>query len=89
MHDVAAKLLGFPRAIAHGMWTKARCLAALESRLPAAYAVEARFRTPVLLPSTVTFGAEDEAGATGAIRFAVRAARDGAPHLDGRIEPAT
>jgi acyl dehydratase len=85
MHDVPAKLLGFPRTIAHGMWTKARCLAALESRLPRAYAVEARFRKPVLLPSTVTFGAEDDD--SGAIRFAVRAARDGAPHLDGRISP--
>jgi acyl dehydratase len=85
IHDMAAKLLGFPRTIAHGMWTKARCLAALESRLPAAFAVEARFRKPVLLPSTVTFGATDEDG--GAIRFDVRAARDGAPHLDGRISP--
>jgi MaoC like domain len=85
MHDVPAKLLGFPRTIAHGMWTKARCLAALESRLPRAFAVEARFRKPVLLPSTVTFGAADEDA--GAIRFAVRAARDGAPHLDGRISP--
>jgi MaoC like domain len=85
MHDMAAKLLGFPRTIAHGMWTKARCLAALESRLPRAFAVEARFRKPVLLPSTVTFGATQEDG--GAIRFAVRAARDGAPHLDGRISP--
>ncbi len=85
MHDVPAKLLGFPRMIAHGMWTKARCLAALESRLPRAFAVEARFRKPVLLPSTVTFGAADEDG--GAIRFAVGAARDGAPHLDGRLSP--
>jgi MaoC dehydratase-like protein len=85
MHDVPAKLLGFPRTIAHGMWTKARCLAALESRLPRAYAVEARFRKPVLLPSTVVFGAADEEG--GAMRFAVRAARDGAPHLDGRLSP--
>jgi acyl dehydratase len=85
MHDVPAKLLGFPRTIAHGMWTKARCLAALESRLPRAFAVEARFRKPVLLPSTVTFGAVDEDA--GAIRFAVRAGRDGAPHLDGRISP--
>ncbi len=85
MHDVPAKLLGFPRTIAHGMWTKARCLAAFESRLPRAFAVEARFRKPVLLPSTVTFGAADEDG--GAIRFAVGAARDGAPHLDGRLSP--
>jgi len=84
MHDVAAKLLGFPRTIAHGMWTKARCLAALENRLPASFGVRARFRKPVLLPSTVTFGSVEDDGAT---RFAVRAARDGAPHLDGRFEP--
>jgi acyl dehydratase len=86
MHDMPAKLLGFPRTIAHGMWTKARCLAALENRLPDGFGAEARFRTPVLLPSTVTFGSASEDG--GATRFAVRAARDGAPHLDGRIEPA-
>ena len=84
MHDVPAKLLGFPRTIAHGMWTKARCLAALENRLPASFGVRARFRKPVLLPSTVTFGSVEDDGAT---RFAVRAARDGAPHLDGRVEP--
>ena len=84
MHDVPAKLLGFPRTIAHGMWTKARCLAALENRLPASFSVRARFRKPVLLPSTVTFGSVEDDGAT---RFAVRAARDGAPHLDGRLEP--
>ena len=84
MHDVPAKLLGFPRTIAHGMWTKARCLAALENRLPASFGVRARFRKPVLLPSTVTFGSAEDDGAT---RFAVRAARDGAPHLDGRVEP--
>ena len=84
MHEVPAKLLGFPRTIAHGMWTKARCLAALQNRLPGAFAVAARFRTPVLLPSTVTFGSAEDDDA-GTIRFAVRAARDGAPHLDGRI----
>jgi acyl dehydratase len=87
LRDVPAKLLGFPRTIAHGMWTKARCLAALESRLPRAFAVEVRFRKPVLLPSTVTFAAADEDDGT-AIRFAVRAARDGTPHLDGRVAPA-
>jgi acyl dehydratase len=84
MRDAAAKLLGFPGTIAHGMWTKARCLAALENRLPASFSVEARFRKPVRLPSTVTFGSADDGGA---MRFAVRAARDGAPHLDGRVEP--
>jgi MaoC like domain len=36
LHDLAAKALGQPGAIAHGMWTKARCLAALEGSLPEA-----------------------------------------------------
>ena len=31
---IGARLFGFPRPIAHGMWTQARCLAALPSRLP-------------------------------------------------------
>ena len=85
MHDLGAKLLGFPRTIAHGMWTQARCLAALERGLPGAYTVTARFRRPVLLPSRVTFGRAEEAD--GATRFAVHAARDGTPHLEGRVTP--
>ena len=28
LHPLTARLFGFPRAIAHGMWTVARCLAA-------------------------------------------------------------
>ena len=39
IHPLTARLFGFPSAIAHGMWTKARSLAALEGRLPDAYAV--------------------------------------------------
>jgi hypothetical protein len=68
MHGLAARALGFPRAIAHGMWTKARCLAALQR--PDAFTADVRFRKPILLPSTVTFGEADG-------RFAVHG------HLDG------
>jgi acyl dehydratase len=50
MHSVPARLFGFPGKIAHGMWTKARCLAAFDGRVPAAYAVEAEFRSPLLIP---------------------------------------
>lgn len=84
MHALTAKPLGFPRAIAHGMWTKARCLAALESRLPDAFAVEVRFRKPILLPSRVAFatGAQGEE-----IDFAVRDPKHGTPHLEGRVAP--
>jgi acyl dehydratase len=83
MHSLSAKALGFPRAIAHGMWTKARCLAALESTLPDAFAVDVRFRKPILLPARVEFASAADDGGTD---FAVRDAKRGTPHLDGRIE---
>jgi hypothetical protein len=85
MHALTAKPLGFPGAIAHGMWTKARCLAALEGRLPDAFAVEVRFRKPIRLPGRVEFlgNAGDEGN-----HFAVRDAERHTPHLDGTVEPA-
>jgi MaoC like domain len=83
IHALSARLFGFPTAIAHGMWTKARCLAALDPRLPDRYAVEVAFKKPILLPATVEFSERAEAGA---IRFAVRGAGKGTPHLDGRID---
>ncbi|MEY9847960.1 MaoC family dehydratase [Streptacidiphilus sp. MAP5-3] len=57
LHPLTARLFGFRRAIAHGMWTKARCLAALEPHLPDAFTVGVDFRTPVLLPGSVRFRA--------------------------------
>ena len=36
LYPLTARAFGFPRAIAHGMWLKARTLAALEGRLPEA-----------------------------------------------------
>ncbi len=83
MHALTAKPLGFPRAIAHGMWTKARCLAALESRLPDAFAVDVQFRKPILLPTRVEFAS---AGNEGRIEFAVRDAKKHTPHLEGSID---
>jgi acyl dehydratase len=84
MHSLTAKPLGFPAAIAHGMWTKARALAQLESRLPESFDVDVRFRRPILLPARVEFASEE---AADEIRFAVRDARKGTPHLDGLLRP--
>ncbi len=84
MHALTAKPLGFPGAIAHGMWTKARCLAALEGQLPDAFAVEVSFRKPIQLPAKVAF-LSDRGG--DEIGFAVRDAKRQTPHLDGRTEP--
>jgi len=85
MHALSAKPLGFPAAIAHGMWTKARCLAALDSRLPDAFAVDVRFRKPILLPARVEFASVAEGER---IAFAVRDAKRQTPHLDGQVQPA-
>jgi acyl dehydratase len=85
MHALTAKAFGFPRAIAHGMWTKARCLAALGPELPDAFTVTAAFRKPIRLPATVAF-AESAADAT--IAFGVRDAKRGTPHLDGLVTRA-
>ncbi|MGB3595301.1 MAG: MaoC/PaaZ C-terminal domain-containing protein [Ornithinimicrobium sp.] len=52
---LAARAFGFPRAIAHGMWTHARALGALEGRLDPRHTVSVEFRKPILLPSTVAF----------------------------------
>ena len=85
MHSLTAKPLGFPGAIAHGMWTKARCLAALQSSLPDAFAVTVRFRKPIMLPARVEFACAEE-GAE--IEFEARDAERGTPHLSGRVDPA-
>jgi acyl dehydratase len=85
MHPLAAKPFGFQTAIAHGMWTKARCLAALGPRLGDRFTVEVTFRKPIPLPSTVLF-AEHPLGS--GVRFSVRGASKGPAHLDGVLTPA-
>ncbi len=87
LYGVTAKAFGFPRQIAHGMWSKARCIAAVENRLPDAVRVEAAFKTPVLLPATVRFtsaSATDDHG----VAFSLVNPKNGAPHLTGRTGPA-
>ncbi|MBE4736887.1 MULTISPECIES: MaoC/PaaZ C-terminal domain-containing protein [Streptomyces] len=59
LHPLGARLFGFPRAIAHGMWTVARCLA--EHGAPPATLVRAEFRAPVPLPGAVTYLADGRA----------------------------
>lgn len=62
---VSAKLFGMPRAIAHGLWLKARALAALNAHLPAANVeISVAFKKPVRLPSEVILLSSD-AGSSG------------------------
>ena len=60
---LSAKLFGFKQAIAHGMWSKARCLAALDAVIPeSGYQVNVSFLKPVYLPSMVNFYTHPEEG---------------------------
>ncbi len=90
MHSLSAKAFGFPRAIAHGMWSQARCLAQLESRTPDAVVTDASFGKPLLLPAKVGLALDDR-GAAG-VGFALRDARKAeakrTEHLLGSIAPA-
>ncbi|WP_329220044.1 MaoC/PaaZ C-terminal domain-containing protein [Streptomyces sp. NBC_01485] len=85
LHPLTARLFGFPRAIAHGMWTVARCLAAHGT--PQAVRVRADFRTPVLLPGTVTYASD---GARFELREPGETGGSGEPgrvHVTGRVDP--
>lgn len=86
LHALSARAFGFPRAIAHGMWTKARCLGAIAGELPDAYAVSVTFRKPVLLPARVSFEADRSAEI---IDFTLNShgAKSEAVHLTGRVSP--
>ncbi|MFJ9119674.1 MaoC family dehydratase [Streptomyces sp. NPDC102394] len=79
LHPLTARLFGFPRAIAHGMWTVARCLAAHGT--PERVRVRAEFRAPVLLPGTVTYAARDG-------RFELLG-NGGRLHMSGVVEDLT
>lgn len=83
LHPLTARLFGFPRAIAHGMWTKARCLAALSDRLPDACAVEVTFRAPVPLPTAVRFRAARSDGE--GLAFDLRSGDLSREHLRGNV----
>ncbi len=50
---LGAKAFGFPRAIAHGMYTAARALAEVGTARGVCYDWDVRFGKPVLLPGTV------------------------------------
>ena len=81
LYPLTAKALGFPRQIAHGMWSMARCVAALENRLPDEVRVDVAFKKPILLPGKVAFGSRP---VDDGYAFSLTRPGSGAPHLAGR-----
>lgn len=77
-----ARAFGFRSAIAHGMWTAARCLAQEEGRLPRSHRTAVQFRQPVPLPGTVEFV---DRGRGDGVDFQVRARGTDRLHLTGAV----
>lgn len=83
LHPLSARAFGYPKAIAHGMWSKARALAEFK-QLPESYRVNVDFKLPIFLPSMVQMLAvpTDE---QGDYRFGIYAKDGDKPHLLGEI----
>jgi acyl dehydratase len=83
--DFAARRFGFKRAIAHGMWSMARCVAELPQEIfSPACVLEVAFKAPVMLRASVTL----ESWHNGAeLKFGLRNAQSGRDHLLGSVRP--
>jgi len=81
---LSAKLFGFKGHIAHGMWTKARMVAALHNKLDSeACRVVVDFKLPIFLPTSIQLNYEIK---DNAIDFDIRDQSGVKPHLKGSIE---
>lgn len=83
LYSPTARLLGFRRQVVHGMWSKARCVAALQPGLGTDRCrIEVAFKTPVFLPADVSL----HHGETGqSLDFELRDTAGEKPHLRGSM----
>ncbi|WP_227429306.1 MaoC family dehydratase [Psychrobacter sp. I-STPA6b] len=86
LHPLSARAFGFPKAIAHGMWSKAKCLSKLKN-LPDAYQANVSFKLPILLPAEVELIAQNpsELSADNETFFNLYSVKNDKPHLLGEI----
>lgn len=79
---LGAKAFGFPKAIAHGMWSAATILSTVEGRIPEKVSYSVKFGKPVLLPATVNVYADR---VDGGWDLAMRHPKKGYPHLTATL----
>jgi acyl dehydratase len=84
-NPIAAKLFGFPKVIAHGMFSAAAVLANIEARLPTAVTYSVRFGKPVLLPATTGLYVDGRDGDFKGWDLSLRNIAKGYPHLTGSV----
>ncbi|WP_166425079.1 MaoC/PaaZ C-terminal domain-containing protein [Paraglaciecola sp. 20A4] len=98
LSKLSAQLFGFKQAIAHGMWTKSRCISALEQLTPELFTkgfrTHVQFIKPILLPNSVRFSAslsenlalEERRADEEAVNFSVDSEKGDTPHLNGELK---
>ncbi|GLP97288.1 MaoC family dehydratase [Paraferrimonas sedimenticola] len=85
IHPLLAKQFGFDKILAHGMWSKARCVAELpQAQRSGACEIGVEFKLPLFLPAKVSFGYQIE---QDQCRFELRDERGRRPHLVGWSKP--
>ncbi|MEV6770628.1 MaoC/PaaZ C-terminal domain-containing protein [Nocardia sp. NPDC051030] len=82
MSALGAKALGFPKPIAHGMWSAAAILGAIEGRIPEKTTYAVKFGKPIFLPSTVNVYADQVAGGWD---LSLKNPKKGYPHLTATL----
>ncbi|MBL4912971.1 MaoC family dehydratase N-terminal domain-containing protein [Shewanella schlegeliana] len=83
LHPVMSKRFGFDRVLAHGMWSKGRCIAQLMPTIgERACQVDVAFKLPLFMPNNVSFAAEQLEDKTV---FELRDQKGRRPHLSGEI----
>ncbi len=82
-----ARLFGYPRAIAHGLFSAARCLALLQAGTSRTFPVrlDLRFKRPLLIPGNVALHTAAQDGDT---LFVLKVQPHGEPHIEGRLHPS-
>lgn len=86
MHALSAKAFGFPRAIAHGMWSKAYAIGLMEQQngwKPGPMKVTCQFKKPLLLPGKAQLNWQVSKSGWD---YQLLNAKGDAPHLSGQIE---
>lgn len=85
MHALTAKAFGFPRAIVHGMWSKAHCIALLEQQSDwksGPVTVTAQFKKPLFLPGKAQLNWQE---GKDRWNYQLLNEKGNAPHVTGEV----
>jgi hypothetical protein len=84
MSAITAKLFGFKRAIAHGMFSVGRCVARIlgDAPIDGPYTVDVKFKRPLFIPGSAALHTIVEDNET---KFLLKVLPKGEPHVEGTI----